>query len=194
MEDDYIPRQLELKELQYAKYRQMDVRSRLIVCSEEILFPYVELMDRAANDADPKLLSFYFEKFNNLYQAISRMTSSPNKKLDDLYEKALALSIPIRKLGYVYIIRRSDGLYKIGCTVHMGNRMRDLIREHGELEPVFSFQCQDHYRTERALHDTFAKKRIEGEWFSLNERDINQIKRNHKLLSGLESRIIRVDL
>ena len=37
-------------------------------------------------------------------------------------------------------------------------------------------QFDDYTGAERKLHDMFASKRLEGEWFDLNEEDIQTIK------------------
>jgi hypothetical protein len=64
----------------------------------------------------------------------------------------------------VYFAQRSgDQAVKIGTTADLTTRLRALRREHG---PVVLLRAEPggHDR-ERALHGTFARERIEGEWF-----------------------------
>lgn len=78
--------------------------------------------------------------------------------------------------GYVFIIRSPHG-FKIGKTANIQNRVR-----------LFSVKCPfpislEHYAwfedcsgAERALQTRFHGKRIEGEWFDLDDADIAYIK------------------
>lgn len=78
--------------------------------------------------------------------------------------------------GYVFLIRSPHG-FKIGKTTNMQNRIR-----------LFDSKCPfpislEHYAwfedcsgAERALQTRFHGKRLEGEWFDLNDADVAYIK------------------
>lgn len=82
------------------------------------------------------------------------------------------LAIP----GYVYLIRSKYG-FKIGKTVNMKSRTRLF-----EVKLPFPIQVEhcawfeNYTEAERSQHDFFRSKRLEGEWFDLNESDIAHIK------------------
>lgn len=67
------------------------------------------------------------------------------------------------KAGKVYVLRRSDGLIKIGYTSDFKNRLRVLSKAHGPLE-VIRIIHGDKAR-ERSLHNRFARQHQFGEWF-----------------------------
>lgn len=69
--------------------------------------------------------------------------------------------------GFVYLLRRTDGLYKIGCAWNIGVRQATLETKYGPLELIHSFAASDHFTAERLLHRYFKANRIEDEWFSL---------------------------
>lgn len=80
---------------------------------------------------------------------------------------------PVERPGYVYVIRRADGLIKIGQTGHLKDRIK-AIRTNSQqtvdlLHVVF---CQDRVTIESYLHRIFAEKHIDGEWFELDEHDL----------------------
>ncbi|MEU3255928.1 GIY-YIG nuclease family protein [Streptomyces sp. NPDC006997] len=64
--------------------------------------------------------------------------------------------------GIVYFVRSGTAV-KIGKTLHLAQRMRDINAPETELlatEPGYT-------RRERELHRTFARYRLNGEWFRL---------------------------
>lgn len=78
--------------------------------------------------------------------------------------------------GYVFLIQSPHG-YKIGKTANIQNRLRLF-----SVKFPFSVNLE-HYAwfedcsgAERALHTRFHAKRLEGEWFDLNDADITYIK------------------
>lgn len=78
--------------------------------------------------------------------------------------------------GYVFLIRSPHG-YKIGKTANIQNRLRLFSVKFPfpvSLEHYAWFE--DCSGAERALHTRFHSKRLEGEWFDLNDADIAYIK------------------
>lgn len=77
---------------------------------------------------------------------------------------------------YVYLMHdTTNGFYKIGISNNPEYRERTLQSE----KPTIEMICCKEYPIrpiaeafEAALHKTFAKKRIRGEWFSLTESDV----------------------
>ena len=79
--------------------------------------------------------------------------------------------------GYVYLIRSSNGLYKIGCSNNVVKRMGVLrTMSPVELTLVHSIEYDEMYSLEEALHYKFSNNRHHGEWFSLSESQVRWIK------------------
>jgi predicted GIY-YIG superfamily endonuclease len=79
---------------------------------------------------------------------------------------------------YVYIISAKEflGLYKIGITDNIQRRIDDL--QTGCPYDLFAlkvYQVRNNAFIERMLHAFFHKKRVRGEWFRLESRDLEYI-------------------
>lgn len=97
--------------------------------------------------------------------------------------KVSILDLPIQsknKPSYVYLIQAENGLVKIGIASDVNTRFITLnIASPVKLELLFSIQRDDARQVETTLHNLFKDKRIKGEWFSLDESDLNFIKQNY---------------
>lgn len=79
--------------------------------------------------------------------------------------------------GFVYLINFGDGIYKIGRTKSLGNRIKDLTQfNNGEL--IHSIETNMHIRLEKFFHHKFSNKRIKdnGELFYLADEDVKYIR------------------
>jgi hypothetical protein len=79
----------------------------------------------------------------------------------------------MKKFTYLMLNTR-NGLYKIGESNLPKFREKTLWSEEPEVEIYAAFTSEK--CNEKILHETFAKKRIRGEWFALNEQDLINIK------------------
>jgi hypothetical protein len=80
--------------------------------------------------------------------------------------------------GYVYLIRAmGENLYKIGKSTNPEKRVQSII---GGLpmkaEAIHIAWFEDHSYAEQMFHDTFSKTRKNGEWFILEDEDVEFIK------------------
>lgn len=86
--------------------------------------------------------------------------------------------------GYIYAIENaSDGLDKVGRTINPSLRLSQIQRQSTN---TVKYACLARTKNapalERALHQTFASKRVKGEWFDLGIRQMaNLVKRVHNL-------------
>lgn len=92
--------------------------------------------------------------------------------------------------NYCYIVERG-GLYKIGHTGNLVTRLQAL--DSNDTKPLTVVHLIEHSfcnEIERGLHRLFARKRMKGEWFSLNQADIAAIKAmsDRDILSALPRR------
>ncbi len=82
----------------------------------------------------------------------------------------------VAKPGYIYLIRASNDLYKIGRSINVANRLRNLQTSSATpLTLVHSFPSDDMEQAESRLHTEFAYARTHGEWFLLSVDDVNYI-------------------
>jgi len=83
----------------------------------------------------------------------------------------------IRRRGYVYLVASSNGLFKIGRTINLHQRMWQLSSDHPEeeLALIYAVELKDQFNGERWLHRKYRHKRVHGEWFNLDHSDIARI-------------------
>lgn len=77
-------------------------------------------------------------------------------------------------LGCVYIVEAA-GLYKIGCAKDLDRRLMQLRTAAPYLKVIHAIPCVAYREVEAHLHAVFSYKREAGEWFSLNDRDLDFI-------------------
>lgn len=80
--------------------------------------------------------------------------------------------------GWIYLIReRSEGHYKIGKAKDAEVRTRTFeVVLPIKIDPVCKIPTGNRHQLERELHDMFADKRVAGEWFALDDSDVEFIK------------------
>ena len=83
---------------------------------------------------------------------------------------------------YVYIFYNGNTkLYKIGKTLEISKRRRDISNMSGvKIEIVIGLELEQgidesHHHVEKLLHTFFQKKRVIGEWFILDLKDLISI-------------------
>lgn len=92
-----------------------------------------------------------------------------------------------------YLIKSDNGLYKIGQTGNMTNRLVHLrVEYHGEaLEVIDICETAGHYKFEQYLHKKYKDSRVYGEWFNLDEGQISEIKTLFKNVSNFGVSFLR---
>lgn len=82
------------------------------------------------------------------------------------------------KVGYVYLIhdpRRQ--IYKIGMALDPAARFRSLQSDNNHaLKLLHTIPCSDYRTSEQHLHQIYAERRTNGEWFALTQSDVDEIK------------------
>lgn len=82
-----------------------------------------------------------------------------------------------RGKGYIYVIQ-SQGLYKIGMTGNLADRLKAFKTSlPGGMRPIRTKLVDHAGKAETFLHEKFAGKRLNGEWFNLSEEDVAWIKK-----------------
>ena len=81
------------------------------------------------------------------------------------------------RAGYVYLFKDRYGLYKIGRSLNPWQRAKDISQPNYLIRVICTLKTNDAFLLERELHERFADKRVEGEWFELDEADVDYFKR-----------------
>ncbi len=79
--------------------------------------------------------------------------------------------------GHVYLFRSENGLYKIGSSEHVERRL-SILRSSSPIaiDIVWAEWFDNALLVEKKFHKKFAAKKHHGEWFILNDEDIQFIK------------------
>lgn len=76
---------------------------------------------------------------------------------------------------YLYVLKNELGRYKIGVATNVDKRVKSLsISSGGKIEIILIFKAKGNF--ENYLHKLYKEKRYLGEWFILNEDDIEEIR------------------
>lgn len=80
--------------------------------------------------------------------------------------------------GYVYFYGSVyHRVVKIGCSVNPKLRIVAFKNKYPfDMKLILTIQASDKLGLEKHYHDKFSDKQIDGEWFSLNENDIEAVK------------------
>ena len=116
----------------------------------------------------------------NMYSQCFRSppTSISEEELQEYLAPAVSSKEERRKReGYVYFIKYGNDV-KIGKTVDVETRLSHLTKSlPGEFALIHTIKTNDYSRCEKNFHDKYKEKRGSGEWFSLNDKDIEEIKK-----------------
>ena len=78
--------------------------------------------------------------------------------------------------GYVYLIVTENGLYKIGKAKDIEQRLHPFgVNFPMKWNLIHSFSSEDYGVAEKLLHEKFCEKRKVGEWFELDNQDVEYI-------------------
>lgn len=94
------------------------------------------------------------------------------------------------KASKLYIGTDLVGLFKIGITTDEEKRLKQLRTGNPNFWYLFIFEIDNALITELELHTLFENKRIKGEWFALDAKDLqyiaNRFWRSHYGLDNFE--------
>lgn len=71
---------------------------------------------------------------------------------------------------------RAGKRYKIGSSINPTRRLHDFSTSPIPVELVWASQIEDAEKIEKQLHELFKGARCHGEWFYLNQADVEHIK------------------
>lgn len=80
-----------------------------------------------------------------------------------------------KSIGYVYLVKMGED-YKIGISKNPDNRLGEFTKLPHELEKICVARVDGYKQVEEDLHTILDEKRKRGEWFTLDETDIEFVK------------------
>lgn len=88
--------------------------------------------------------------------------------------------------SYVYLMQVPSGLVKIGVSKNLKGRLSQI--QNGCPEQVRIIEtCHGDRRFERLLHARYAKFCVRGEWFKLDQKQINDLETELRIKAGFPS-------
>jgi hypothetical protein len=87
--------------------------------------------------------------------------------------------------GFVYVISMI-GLHKIGRTNNISRRLKEFSIFPEKAELVLLVPSKDSVALEDELHGLLAHKRVRGEWFKVDEKDLEWIRNFSIRYEGLK--------
>jgi hypothetical protein len=134
-----------------------------------------ETIEEISKDSpiDAKKMNVWYEFANEV-----------NKYRTELYIKSHATSLisnitkkDVLDPGYVYLLQSPTKYRKIGKTKNPNNRLKTFsVKLPFEVEYEALIQTNNMSQLEVDLHNLFASKRVNGEWFDLSPEDVEYIK------------------
>jgi hypothetical protein len=86
----------------------------------------------------------------------------------------------VDRSGYVYVLKGVNGFYKIGRTSNPSRRIEHLeVMLPFPIEAEMIIRTDDMYQLEAEFHQCYRGLRGKGEWFALNDRIIEAIRRDY---------------
>jgi hypothetical protein len=133
--------------------------------------------DEAADLSWPDYWMRPFLKRSSFAQSVMRLSAYDHEKaLNALLEKHAP------NLGYIYILSDGCGNYKIGRTAKLDQRIKQLaIQLPYKVYVAMAFRVVNSVYYEQKLHHWYQDKRTNGEWFKLDDGDLDEIRQHGHL-------------
>lgn len=135
------------------------------------------LIDRCATVIEANI-ELVVENQQTIYQELEQLQRQISTIEAQITQVPLVVNIETpRHHGYVYVVQADNNLYKIGKSKDPHTRIQSLgVRLPYELEVLVLIESTNYTQLEKELHKHFADKRKGGEWFELDENDLEYIK------------------
>jgi len=152
-------------------------------------------MKKRSDDGFPSHGAIRKHLGNRRERLTAALENSPNSAAERLLLEAIATLPPekgadaevIERLdplptGYVYMVK-SGKYYKIGKTNSIDRRQYEIGLQLAEgLKPIHSIETDDPSGIEAYWHNRFKEKRMNGEWFNLDARDVRAFRLRKKFM------------
>lgn len=128
------------------------------------------------------------ESFESFFGYVRQWYDSMSDEDIDLYNRLLEfenlICVDVKSInskdarpGYVYFIKAETGQYKVGRTKNVPDRMNFFgVKLPFEFELILTLPVVDMYSAEKVLHDLWKSRRVNGEWFDLEDHQVEFFK------------------
>ncbi len=86
--------------------------------------------------------------------------------------------------GYVYLMKDTEEWYKIGMSDDPMRRLKEISRNHKQIELLHVIPADQMDKAEIILQDKYRNEHIRGDWFDLSSDDIAYIRSITKYENG----------
>jgi len=114
---------------------------------------------------------------------LKRKILSQIKELKEKHTAGLCIKKTniVSKSGFIYVLK-SKNLYKIGRAKNIKERIRTYETENPfGVDVLLQVRVNNYIEEESILLNRFREKQVRGEWFALNKKDINMIKKMYEI-------------
>jgi hypothetical protein len=153
---------------------QMNIHSVIV---EQVARGVAGGVQKAIQEGTATLKDIQTEKAK-LEAQLKRIEKEEQKAIERDAAKAARQAQPRLLAGYVYVLRQVGGThYKIGRTVNPNDRLRTFsVKLPFAVEYEILIPTPNCYSLEVELHELYASKRVDGEWFSLDDSDLEYLR------------------
>lgn len=146
---------------------------------EDLFIPYRGEFLISKNDAKRLIedLKRYLT-FSNIDEANKEIES--NNRIE--YANSAKNNTKSPQPSYLYLMRSGNSI-KIGISRNPENRLQQLSIGNSNIELIYKKLYSNATKIEERLHKKFIKKKIYGEWFNLDQKDIDFITKGQVILN-----------
>lgn len=141
----------------------------------KIIYTQDEIIERLFFSIIPDLQEYSDEEGleDKVIGFVVKWKANGNLSVSPTYEDIASIKQPT-KSGYIYILK-SSGYYKIGISKNVKARIVSLQTSNpNKIELIHSKNIKDYMIHESFLHEKFIHSRINGEWFNLNNNQLEE--------------------
>lgn len=149
------------------------------IIPEDYYGEILELVNTDEKEYNRHLASEILSGFSaDLIPMHSNSTTDKEEVSLDLDNEIITTDDEVSEKGYVYFIKEDyAGRIKIGKTRDINQRMDTFnVKLPFNVELIHVIESANYHYTEKLFHVLFDSKRVNGEWFNLNENDISWVK------------------
>ena len=137
--------------------------------------PYFTFIELQELKSSVDLTLKRYKELNLNDEIIEQLNQEECKKEMQQYAMQNNFEIPIKhETTFVYLmLDKNTGYHKIGRSINPNKRERTLQSEKPTI--TLFYHCEVPVKIETILHEKYKDYRVRGEWFDLDEEQINEI-------------------
>jgi hypothetical protein len=140
------------------------------------------IVQKLIENQDERLFAILDDVQQEMEQALKEQISNDEREIADSQQQNSIPRIVLKdKPGYIYLVKASD-YYKIGLSKQPKVRFSQIgLQLPFPYEVLHLISATNMYEAESKLHQKYAHQRLNGEWFSLTENEVAEIRSIEKM-------------